>query len=225
MRAHVRRAAAVRPPRQARSRATEQRLFDAAAELFAQRGLDDTGIAAIVARARTGIGTFYGRFRDKDAFVEAFCRRFFEAGRDRAVAVLSPAQMPARSVNAFADAYVAYRIDHYQRDKRLLRAVVTHMRRSQSVELAGLQLRFASEFLDVVVARVRALPRGSRIGRRAIAVALTLVEAVLKDLYFAGGGALIVPALSSRELHQRLTAIFLDAVRVGAAKDAAASKS
>ncbi|HEX6463076.1 MAG TPA: TetR/AcrR family transcriptional regulator [Vicinamibacterales bacterium] len=206
------RPAAVRPPRQARSRATEQRLFDAASDLFAQRGLDDTGVADIVEKAGTGIGTFYGRFRNKDAFAEAFCRRFFEAGRDRAFATVSPEKMPARSVEAFADAYATYRIAHYQRDKRLLRAVVTHMRRSQSLEVAGLQRRFASEFLDVVFARVHALPDGARVARRDIAIALTLVEAVLKDLYLAGGGALVAPAVSWGELHEHLTRIFLNAV-------------
>ena len=206
------RRAAVHPPRQARSRATEQRLFDAASELFAARGLDETSIADIVEKARTGIGTFYGRFRDKDAFVEAFCRRFFEAGRDRALATISPEKMPARSVAAFADAYAAYRIAHYHRDKRLLRAVVTHMRRSQSLEVAGLQRRFAGEFVDVVIARVQALPDGASIAHRDIAVALTLVEAVLKDLYLAGGGGLVVPALSSTELQEQLSRIFLDAV-------------
>lgn len=206
---------AVRAPRQARSRATEQRLFAAAAELFAQRGLDDTSIADIVQHARSGIGTFYGRFRDKDAFVEAFCRRFFEAGRDRALATLSPEAMPAASIRAFASAYLSYRIEHYERDKRLLRAVVTHIRRSQNLALMGLQVRFASEFVDVVIARVEALPKGARIPRRDVAIALTLVEAVLKDLYLAGGGGLVVPGLSSRELHDRLTTIFLDAVTPG----------
>src|SRR5262249_50891524 len=142
-------------------------------------------------------------------------RRFFEAGRDRALATISPKSMPARSVEAFAGAYVAYRIEHYQRDKRLLRAVVAHMRRSQSLEIAALQRRFAGEFLDVVIARVQGLPDAATIARRDIAVALTLVEAVLKDLYLAGGGGLVVPALSSGELRERLSRIFIDAARPG----------
>lgn len=63
-----RRSPTPRPPRvpqQARSRRTRERILEAAVACFEERGFDATTTAQIAARARLGVGTFYGYFHDK----------------------------------------------------------------------------------------------------------------------------------------------------------------
>lgn len=60
---------AVRVPQQARSRKTRERVLLAAVECFEQLGYDETTTAAIARRARIGVGTLYGYFRDKRAIL------------------------------------------------------------------------------------------------------------------------------------------------------------
>ncbi len=62
-------------PKQQRSRETEQRLLAAAEELIAERGLAGLSIAELVRRAHSSVGSFYGRFGDKDGLLRALHTR------------------------------------------------------------------------------------------------------------------------------------------------------
>ena len=65
----------VKPPRQARSQHTLDRLLDAAEALVHEKGgFDDVPIAEIVRRAESSVGSFYSRFPDKDALLQAMGR-------------------------------------------------------------------------------------------------------------------------------------------------------
>jgi AcrR family transcriptional regulator len=57
-------------PLRADAERNRQRILDAATELFAERGVD-VAVEDIAARACVGIGTFYRRFPDREALVEA----------------------------------------------------------------------------------------------------------------------------------------------------------
>jgi hypothetical protein len=46
-----------------------------------------------------------------------------------------------------------------------------------------------------------------------VSIALTLVDALLKDLYLFGGGGLIAPALSRAEITDRVAGLFLESLR------------
>ncbi len=54
-----------REPQQARSRATRDAIFEAAAQLFEEKGYSGTNTKEIAARAEVGIGTLYFYFTDK----------------------------------------------------------------------------------------------------------------------------------------------------------------
>jgi AcrR family transcriptional regulator len=59
------------PGRRERRRAeTNRRLLEAARDLFAEQGVDNTRINEITDRADVGFGSFYNYFADKDAIVE-----------------------------------------------------------------------------------------------------------------------------------------------------------
>lgn len=66
----------MRPPRQARSRQTLDRLLAAAERLLAERAWDRIGVAEIVAEADASVGAFYARFDDKDALLDLLADRY-----------------------------------------------------------------------------------------------------------------------------------------------------
>lgn len=76
--------AAVRTPRQARSRATLDRIVTATQELLETKTFDEISVTEIVTRARSSVGAFYGRFPDKAALLdhldELYARRMVEWG-------------------------------------------------------------------------------------------------------------------------------------------------
>ena len=65
-------------PKQARAERTLHRLLDAAEGLIEERGLGDVSIPEIVRRARSSVGGFYARFRDKNELLRALEERFFQ---------------------------------------------------------------------------------------------------------------------------------------------------
>jgi AcrR family transcriptional regulator len=72
--AHLR---TVSEPKQARSEKTLKRLLDAAEELIAEKGHKAVSIPDIARRAKSSVGGFYGRFRDKNELLRALEERHF----------------------------------------------------------------------------------------------------------------------------------------------------
>jgi len=67
-----------RPPTQARSIASQERLLDAAQRLFGEQGYDETSVAEIVSEAHASVGVFYNRFVDKAEVFRAVVHRVLE---------------------------------------------------------------------------------------------------------------------------------------------------
>lgn len=61
----------VRPPQQARSRATLARLLETAREMLAETDWRDLGITELCERAASSVGSFYARFQGKNALLES----------------------------------------------------------------------------------------------------------------------------------------------------------
>jgi len=72
--AHLR---TVAEPKQARSEKTLQRLLDAAEQLIAEKGHRAVSIPDIARRAKSSVGGFYARFRDKNELLRALEERHF----------------------------------------------------------------------------------------------------------------------------------------------------
>jgi len=66
----------MRPPRQARSQQTLERLLTAAERLLTERAWDRISVAEIVAAADASVGAFYARFDDKDALLDLLAERY-----------------------------------------------------------------------------------------------------------------------------------------------------
>src|SRR5206468_8661548 len=65
----------VKPPQQARSQKTLERLLDAAEELIAEHGVASVTVSEVVRRAESSVGAFYARFPDKDALLATLHER------------------------------------------------------------------------------------------------------------------------------------------------------
>jgi AcrR family transcriptional regulator len=68
----------VKRPMQQRSQQTLERILEAAEELIVEVGFDGATIAEIVKRADSSVGSFYTRFKDKDALLRCLIDRFVE---------------------------------------------------------------------------------------------------------------------------------------------------
>jgi AcrR family transcriptional regulator len=109
------------PAQQDRSRATRERLLDAAEIVFAKKGYDGARLADIAREAGCSVGAVYFRFKDKSALFSAIAESFIEDARLGFAALLSqaPAQ-PEQITRQFVSASAA----SFQRHRGLFRAIV-----------------------------------------------------------------------------------------------------
>ncbi|MBD2090043.1 TetR/AcrR family transcriptional regulator [Microcoleus sp. FACHB-1515] len=99
-----------RIPKQARSRDRFDRILDAAAELFADRGFDSVTADEIAAQADTSVGGLYRFFPDKLAVFEALVDRYQNQLRDLFTALHSE-EMMQMSI----EAYIGELVDGFDR--------------------------------------------------------------------------------------------------------------
>ncbi|MDX1394879.1 MAG: helix-turn-helix domain-containing protein [Gemmatimonadota bacterium] len=95
--------------KQARSRATEEAILEAAESLLAGRSFDDLSITTIADEAGVSVGGFYARFASKDALLDALHRRYQERRTARLVGALHAARQmvsTAERVRALVTAIV-----------------------------------------------------------------------------------------------------------------------
>jgi AcrR family transcriptional regulator len=109
------------PAQQDRSRATRERLLEAAEIVFAQKGYDGARLADIAAEAGCSVGAVYFRFKDKNALFSAIAESFIEEARNGLAALLSQAPSnPEETVRHFVVASAA----NFRRHRGLFRAIV-----------------------------------------------------------------------------------------------------
>lgn len=95
--------AGFRPPTQARSRATLERIAQATDALLAERGPTGVTVGDIVERASASVGSFYARFDDKDVAIRYVHERFWAELWERWESYLRPSRwrgLPAMTVVA-----------------------------------------------------------------------------------------------------------------------------
>jgi len=118
----------VRPPQQARSQQTLDRILDAAEALVSEKGFDDTPVAEIARRAGSSVGAFYSRFPDKDALIGALNERFLVQATATADAALDPARWQRATIEEIAEAVVRFLVEIHREQRGLLRAFAQRMR-------------------------------------------------------------------------------------------------
>jgi AcrR family transcriptional regulator len=99
------------PAERADAARNRKRVLDAAAALFAERGVDGVSMDDVVAAAGVGKGTLYRRFGDKSGLAAALLderERELQAGILTGPPPLGPDAPPAKRLTAFVAAYLAY---------------------------------------------------------------------------------------------------------------------
>ena len=199
----------VRPPQQARSQETLDRILDAAEALVTQKGFEDTPVAEIAQRAGSSVGAFYARFQDKDALLHALYERYYEQAIATADAALDPARWEGARIAEILDAVVRFLTAIYREQCGLIRAFVIRNHSGASFQARRERLsHYVSERLSALL-----LARQDEISHPdpelAAAFGLSLVFSTLESVILFGelrSGRL---ALSDDDLATELARAYL----------------
>jgi AcrR family transcriptional regulator len=112
----------VRPPQQARSHRTLERILDAAEELFGQRGFEGTTVAEIARAAQSSVGALYARFADKEALLRCVFERIFQQGVATVEEVTRPQRWVAVPTSDMLHMALRFLVQVYRERRRLLTA-------------------------------------------------------------------------------------------------------
>jgi AcrR family transcriptional regulator len=199
----------IRPPRQARSQETLDRLLDAAEALLEDKGFDDVGVAEVAQRAGSSVGSFYARFPDKDALLQELQERFVVEGMATADDALDPARWDGAAIPEIVAAVVAFLVRIHRDRHGLLRALWL-------VQATRPEFRERATELSLHVSRGLAsllLARRSEIAHpdpaRAVAFGVWQVLASLKHATLDPEEAIALRRVSERALPAELTRAYL----------------
>lgn len=201
-------------PKQARSEQTQQRLLEAAESLIAEHGLAAVSIADIVRRARSSVGGFYGRFRDKDELLLALHERFIAQLDTRLVERTRPESWEGKGLADIVRSAFAEVVGVYVEKRKLIAAFTA--RAFHSAETAKAALGFRRRLLERVTDLV--LSRREEIRHPepalAISIGMQMVLGMMSQVVMIGEPHAAGRALSEDELAAELSAAFLRYLQV-----------
>jgi len=199
----------IRPPRQARSQETLERILDAAEQLVAEKGFEDATVAEVVRRAGSSVGAFYSRFRDKEGLLYALYDRYLEQAIATADLALDPARWEGARVPELLRAVIRFLVVIYRERRGLIRAFVV---RNQSDAAFRARQERLSHYVNDGLSRLL-LARAAEIrhpnSTRAAAFGLTLAVSTIESVILFGEFRSSALALSDEELAGELTRAFL----------------
>ena len=196
----------MKEPRQARSRETLRRLLRAAREVIAEDGFEGAAIATIVDRAGVSTGAFYKRFDSKDGLLHAIHEETVEHNLASMRRTFDPERWEGKSATALLEEWIQGSFQVSRRDAGFQRACYqcalsdpafaereAHLRREAAGLLTGLLL-----------ARLPGARR--REVRESVDFCLTMVTAVVSDVYLSERFPAVAPPLGREALVKRLMA-------------------
>jgi len=169
-------------PKQARAERTLYRLLDAAEALIEENGSAEVSIPEIVRRARSSVGGFYARFRDKTELMRALEERFFREQRARLERLTRPDAWGDAPLPAIVRTCMRELVQVFRERRALIRAFVA--RAVHDVEFRGEAQRFQREVAERVSALLLARP--GRIGHPHPERAAPLAVAIVFGAMVAG---------------------------------------
>lgn len=197
------------PAKQARSERTRLRLLDAAEALIAERGLAQVSVADIVRQARSSVGGFYARFRDKDELLLALQERFIARLDARLEERSRPEAWQGASLEQIVRPAIAEIVQVYFEKRKLIAAFTARAFHSPETAQRGLAFRrrLVSRFGEL------ALTRASEIGhpepKLAVSFGLQMQLGVLSQMAMIGELRAGGRTLSQDDITAQLTRAFL----------------
>jgi AcrR family transcriptional regulator len=111
------------PANQARSRQARDRLLQAGERVFAKVGYDAAHVNDIAQAADCSVGSFYRRFRDKEAFFKALHQRFTERNIENAARFFAMPQWQDAPTAAMLRTLIANTAQIMRRNQGFFRAL------------------------------------------------------------------------------------------------------
>lgn len=130
----------VRPPRQARSQETLDRILDAAEKVVSEKGFDRASISEIVQLAGSSVGAFYSRFRDKESLLGCLHDRFCEEAFVTTDTALEPSRWEGASVREILVELVSFLTIIYAERRGMFRAFIVRSSTDPSFAEDGARL-------------------------------------------------------------------------------------
>ena len=202
----------IRPPQQARSQQTLDRILDAAEALVAHKGFEDTSVAEIARRAGSSVGAFYTRFRDKDGLLYALYERYLEQAVATADDALDPARWRDAGVAELISAVMRFLVEIYRERSGLMRAFA--LRNYTDFDFRSRQERLSHYVSDKLIALL--LERRQEMRHpdpeQAAAFCLTMAFATIESAILFGetrSGALVLSDESLADHLIRATLAYL----------------
>jgi len=212
----------VKPPRQARSQETLERILDAAEALVAEKGFEDSPVAEIVARAGSSVGAFYARFHDKEGLLHALYERYYEEAVATTDVALAPERWQGARVADLIPVVIRFLVSIFRERRGLMRAFV--VRNHTHPEFQARQLRLSHHVIarlgTVVLARRGELAHPDP--ERAVRFALMLVFSALETLILFGEMRSSLLSLTDDDLAHELSRSTLAYLGVASPNGAAA---
>ncbi len=115
----------VKPPLQARSQQTLERLLDAAEAIICEKGIDKATVADIARRGDSSVGAFYSRFADKEALLKCVLQRFNDQALATAEAVLEPSRWATVDFRDALEAMMHFMLEMLRERRQLVLALMT----------------------------------------------------------------------------------------------------
>jgi AcrR family transcriptional regulator len=168
------------PAQQARSRATRERLLEAAEKVFAEKGYEGARMADIAEEAGCAVGSVYFRFKDKDALFFAIAEDFTQQVRAKMTS-MTPGGDPATIVRNSVKQTAA----NFREHRGLFRAIM-----ERGFEIPNLTATFFA-FRDEAAAAFEQRLRDAGVKRRD----LSLSVRVMTQMVY---GFLLTAILNSR---------------------------
>ena len=113
----------IRPPRQARTQESLERLLDVAELLLRDKTFDDIHVRELALRAETSVAAFYRRFKDKDGLLHALHERRCEEAFATADDALAPERWEGADLAEILFTIFPFLIEVMQPNESLYRAI------------------------------------------------------------------------------------------------------
>jgi AcrR family transcriptional regulator len=152
-----------RIPRQERARQRVERILDAAAEVFAEVGVEAATMEGIAERADTSIGSLYQFFPNKVAIFGELARRYHGKVKDFFDAIVDSPLLDHQPIEAILDASIEA-IWVFHESEPAFRAVWVGLAFTQQVLVEGeaLNKEFARRIESILAKKLGSLPAKKR---------------------------------------------------------------
>jgi AcrR family transcriptional regulator len=176
----------IRPPRQARTQESLERILDVAELLLRDKNFDDIHVRELALRADSSVAAFYRRFKDKDGLLHALHERRCDEAFATADDALAPARWEGASIADILLTIFPFLIEVMRPNESLYRAIYQRaisddLMRERAIKLDRYVM---SGLFDLLISRRDEIHHPNP--EAAVSFALTQAVALLIQQYTVG---------------------------------------